>query len=230
MNKIIIPAKELLQLLKASSLLTDCTYVWEEDNVNFMIWGDVYGVWGKVDESVFETYNVTEPFKTTFNVTLAEKMLRKETGAVTIEVVENYLHFKTEKQTVELPLIEDFIIKPRVEIIHHANWQQNTSELLTLANKAKDFSGSIVFELGDEKIFAHSKAKGKGGFSIELQGEWTQGFSCKISAHLLKNIVCLEKYSNVCEVKCGADLPFQATVKTASVDMLFIIAPQIDND
>ena len=197
----------------------------------------------KLFSSSFVTYEVDGEERITVNLNNLKQILKriKSNDTLTIEREDNKLKLtlqSTTKRTFHLPLIDIETKDQNVRELDFAATVETTSTLLNDAIDDVDVVGeSVSFAISDNTFKVSSKGdltKAAVDIPSDKATKITakeDGVKAKYSIEYLKKMIQGSKLADVVQVKFGNEYPLRLEYFVQNkVDLVFILAPRVDND
>jgi proliferating cell nuclear antigen len=196
----------------------------------------------KLFSSSFVTYEVDGEEKITLNLNNLKQILRrtKSNDTLTLERDENKLQItlqSTTKRTFHLPLIDVDSKDQKVHELDFAATVITQSSILNDAIDDVDVVGESVSFGVEDKTF---KVSSKGDLSkatVDIPSDdntkvvCEENLSAKYSIEYLKKMIQGAKLADTVQVKFGKDYPLRLEYSVLNkVNLVFILAPRVDND
>jgi proliferating cell nuclear antigen len=190
----------------------------------------------------FVEYNVKEETEIAINLNNLKQVLRRIKGGdtLTLEVAENKLKIilsGTTIRTFYLPLIDQQEKEHKEPDLKFKSSIKCPSSMLNDAIEDVEIvAESVTFQSEDKKFIVNASGDtGKATVDIktddDVQIETTEKVKSKYSIEYLKKMIQGGKISNTVHVQFSKDYPLKLEYKELDkIQMVFILAPRIEND
>jgi len=227
-----------------SDLVTEGVFKVTPDNIELIAMdpANVAMVVFRLMGSTFTEYEVSKPELLGINLNNFKQVLRRAgaNDSITLEVEENKLKITlkgTSTRTFHLPLIDVEEKEQRMPELKFTATITTDSNILNEAIEDADIVGESVNFIAEPKRFIVSATGDLNKANIDIDaGEGTKitatdKVKSKYSIEYLKKMIQGSKLSNKVKLQFAKDYPLEIEYKeTNKVQLLFVLAPRVDND
>jgi proliferating cell nuclear antigen len=227
-----------------SDLVTEGVFKVTPDNIELIAMdpANVAMVVFRLMGSTFTEYEVSKPELLGINLNNFKQVLRRAgaNDSITLEVEENKLKITmkgTSTRTFHLPLIDVEEKEQRMPELKFTATITTDSNILNEAIEDADIVGESVNFIAEPKRFIVSATGDLNKANIDIDaGEGTKitatdKVKSKYSIEYLKKMIQGSKLSNKVKLQFARDYPLEIEYKeTNKVQLLFVLAPRVDND
>jgi len=227
-----------------SELVTEGTFKITPDNIELIAMdpANVAMVVFRLMGSTFTEYDVNKPELLGINLNNFKQVLRRAgaNDSITLEVEDNKLKITlkgTSTRTFHLPLIDVEEKEQKMPELKFTATITMDSNILNEAIEDADIVGESVNFMAEPKRFIVSATGDLNKANIEIDaGEGTKitatdKVKSKYSIEYLKKMIQGSKLSNKVKLQFAKDYPLELEYKeTNKVQLLFVLAPRVDND
>ena len=192
--------------------------------------------------STFTEYDVKKPETLGINLANFKQVLRRagSNDSITLEIDENKLKITmkgTSVRTFHLPLIEVEDKEQKVPELKFLATITTDSNILNEAIDDADIAGESVSFIAEPKRFIVSATGDQNKANIDIDASEstkitaTEKVKAKYSIEYLKKMIQGSKLSDKVKLQFAKDYPLEMEYKeTNKVQLMFILAPRVDND
>jgi len=227
-----------------SELVTEGTFKITPDNIELIAMdpANVAMVVFRLMGSTFTEYDVKKPELLGINLNNFKQVLRRAgaNDSITLEVEENKLKITlkgTSTRTFHLPLIDVEEKEHKMPELKFSVTITTDSNILNEAIEDADIVGESVNFIAEPKRFVVSATGDLNKANIDIDaGEGTKitatdKVKAKYSIEYLKKMIQGSKLSDKVKIQFAKDYPLELEYKeTNKVQLLFVLAPRVDND
>jgi len=227
-----------------SDLVTEGVFKITPDNIELIAMdpANVAMVVFRLMGSTFTEYDVNKPELLGINLNNFKQVLRRAgaNDSITLEVEDNKLKITlkgTSTRTFHLPLIDVEEKEQKMPELKFTATITMDSNILNEAIEDADIVGESVNFMAEPKRFIVSATGDLNKANIEIDaGEGTKitatdKVKSKYSIEYLKKMIQGSKLSNKVKLQFAKDYPLELEYKeTNKVQLLFVLAPRVDND
>ena len=228
-----------------SEIVTEATFKITSDVVELVAMdpANVAMVVFRLPSSSFITYEIDGPTAITINLNNLKQVLRraKSSDSLTLEIDENKLKVvlqSTTKRTFHLPLID---LDEEEQNIPDLSFNASINTQANLLNDAVDdvdvVGESVVFSASETQFVISSKGDLTKA-SVDIPADQTteivckeDGIKAKYSIEYLKKMMQGSKLADTVSINFSKDYPLKLHYSVKDkVELMFILAPRVDND
>lgn len=227
-----------------SEIVTEATFKITSDVMELVAMdpANVAMVIFRLPASSFVSYQIDGPTAITINLNNLKQVLRraKSSDVLTLEIDENKLKVElqsTSKRTFHLPLID---VEDEEQKIPELSFSVDITTASSVLNDAIDdvdvVGESVTFGASKDQFLISSKGDLTKA-AVEILSDQVTSISCsedakaKYSIEYLKKMIQGAKLADKVSVQFSKDYPLKLNYSVRDkVELLFILAPRVDND